>query len=480
MGNNPDGILNKLESLENILINESPSAIFLQETKTYRAGRIKTPSSRKYTWYELNRTQGAEKGEKGGGVAIGVLNSLEPSWISEGDNDTETITVEIWVRGFPIRLVCGYGPQKNDGPIRKESFWKYCSTEVQNAKKDGAGLIIQMDGNLWAGKDIIKKDPKPQNENGKYFENFLQQNPNLNVINALELCDGSITRVKNTKNGIQETIIDFFVCCDQILPFVKKMSIDKTGENSLTRYKNKVVKSDHRMLTLELDLTFHIEKKHERVETFNLKNKKCQKVFKEFTSKDTRFSKCFSSSEEPIDIQLKTWQHKFDKAIHACFKKIRIKENKHNYQSKMDKLMNEKKEIVKGKKMGIEEQSKVNEIDKQITEEIADKEYEKLKKILGDIETDGGETNYTGIWKEMRKAYPKKNKPLSTGVKNVSGKVITNPNEKKKVILEHFTHRMRKRPVKEELEDIVLLNEQLYDERLTNARKRKTPKFEMK
>ena len=126
-----------------------------------------------------------------------------------------------------------------------------------------------------------------------------------------------------------------------------------------------MVKSDHRMLTLELDLIFHIAKKHERIEIFNLKNK-CQTVFKEFTSKDARFSKCLSSSEEPIDIQLKMWQHKYDKAIHACFRKIRIKENKQNQQSKMDKLMNEKKTIRKEKTMGIEEQSKVNEIDKQI------------------------------------------------------------------------------------------------------------------
>ena len=44
LGNNVDGIRNKLESLENLLQNETPSAIFLQETKTGQAVRIKTPS----------------------------------------------------------------------------------------------------------------------------------------------------------------------------------------------------------------------------------------------------------------------------------------------------------------------------------------------------------------------------------------------------------------------------------------------------
>ena len=62
-----------------------------------------------------------------------------------------------------------------------------------------------MDGNLWAGKKIIKHDPKAQNGNEKYLKK-----QNLNVINALEMCEGKFTRMKHTKNGTQETNIDFF------------------------------------------------------------------------------------------------------------------------------------------------------------------------------------------------------------------------------------------------------------------------------
>ena len=159
--------------------------MFFQETKTGRSGRIKTPSSKQYTWYELHRTVNSEKGEKGGGLAIGVLNVLEPSWISEGDNEAEALTIEIWVEGFPIRLLCGYGPQEYDSKDRKDKFWDYLSTEVNNANTCGAGIIIQMDGNLWAGSDIVQGDPKTQNQNGKRFADFLLQNQNLSVVNAL-------------------------------------------------------------------------------------------------------------------------------------------------------------------------------------------------------------------------------------------------------------------------------------------------------
>ena len=210
LGNNVDGLCKKLEALDHLLLTENPSILFFQETKLGRSGRIKTPCSNQYTWYELHRTFKAEKGEKGGGIAIGVLNDLDPSWISEGDDDAEALTVEIWVDGFPIRLICGYGPQEYDRKERKDCFWKYLNDETQKAQQDGAGLVIQMDGNLWAGKKIVPKDPKNQNKNGKYFEEFLLKNPHLSVANALSLCEGGITRVRHTVNSTEETILDFF------------------------------------------------------------------------------------------------------------------------------------------------------------------------------------------------------------------------------------------------------------------------------
>ena len=479
IGNNVDSLLKKLESLENLIINENPGVIFLQETQVRRSGRIKTPSSKKFTWYELNRTKDAPKGEEGGGVAIGVQNLLEPSWISEGDDDAETITVEIWIEGFPIRLICGYGPQEYDGKERKDKFWRYLDKEVKSGKEDGAGIIIQMDGNCWAGDKIIKDDPKPQNQNGKRFENFLKENQHLTVVNALPICEGKFTRIKRMKNIEQKSIIDFFVVCDKILPLVTKLTIDENGENLMTRYRGKIVKSDHRVLKLEVNLVFHDEKKHERIEFFNLKNTECQAKFYDLGSKDQRFSKCFISNEETIHIQFKRWQRKFDKAIHACFKKIRITNDTPKTLSSIDKLMNRKKNILRKQNLKIEDLRKIDEIEKHITKDIEDKEFKKIQKVLGEIETKKEKLNSTNIWKELRKAFPKKTKPLPTGVKNIQGKVITNPNEKKKVILKHFEHRMRKCPAKEEFSDEVLSNKKLFETRLKESKLKKSPQFDM-
>ena len=59
------------------------------------------------------------KNSSGGGLCTGVLKDLQPVWISQGDDEVECLTVEIWVNSFPIRIVNGYGPQAGDQLERK-------------------------------------------------------------------------------------------------------------------------------------------------------------------------------------------------------------------------------------------------------------------------------------------------------------------------------------------------------------------------
>ena len=192
----------------------------------------------------------------------------------------------------------------------------------------------------------MKGDLKVQNQNGKKFEHFLTKNPNLSVVNALSMCEGTFTRVVTTKAGTSKTILDFFVVCKKILPHVTKMKIDESGATSLTKYKKNVVKADHNMLSLEVNLTFHTDKKHERIEMFNLQNINCQQQFKEFTSKNTILSECFMTS---VDVQFRKWQRKFKKSLYACFRKVRVR-NKEINMSLIDRLMKEKSDILRKKR----------------------------------------------------------------------------------------------------------------------------------
>ena len=172
-------------------------------------------------------------------------------------------------------------------------------------------------------------------------------------------------------------------------------------------------------------------------------------------------------TNETLEVQFKRWQQQFQKSLHANFRKVRISEHKRKNPSKLDMLMNKKKIILKKKNILPQDLKDKEEIDSSIGQECEDRELKKLKDVVGSLETKKGNTN---IWRQIRKAFQKKNEPLPTGVKNCEAKLITNPEEKKNVILKHFAHSIRKRPVNDDVKNIIDLNEKLFKQRLVHVK----------
>ena len=195
------------------------------------------------------------------GLCIGAHKDLRPVWVAQGDDEVECLVVKIWLDDFPIRILNAYGPQLNDAMDRKRKFWDFIEREVRNAGEAGAGLIIQMDSNSHLGKDVIENDVNDQNLNGKLFCEFMERMPHLSITIALSLCEGSITRMRKTTRGVETSILDVFVTCDRILPFITRMVVDEKRENVLSNYNalkdtGRVIESYHNGMTLEMNLTF--------------------------------------------------------------------------------------------------------------------------------------------------------------------------------------------------------------------------------
>ena len=143
----------------------------------------------------------------------------------DGGDIAEALSVEIFVRKMKIRCCVGYGVQENDTFENKDAFWNYLDEEVMEATKSGAGLLIHIDGNLWAGKDVIPNDPRLQNRNGKLFQQFLERNSHITVVNSLQLCEGLITRERFRDGKLEQSVLDFFLVCNLLLPHIRKMVI---------------------------------------------------------------------------------------------------------------------------------------------------------------------------------------------------------------------------------------------------------------
>ena len=120
----------------------------------------------------------------------------------------------------------------------------------------------------WPGKNYIKEDLHDQNNKGKLFQEFIERNLHLNILNTSEKCTGKVTRSRYVKNRKEESIIDFVIVCDKVLPHFEHMIIDEEKEDALVNFNSKkpgeITKtSDHNSIFVD----FHFKMKPEKVET---------------------------------------------------------------------------------------------------------------------------------------------------------------------------------------------------------------------
>ena len=226
-----------------------------------------------------------------------------------------------------IRCCVAYGCQETEQIDKKENFWRYLDEEVLQSDLSGTGFILHFDGNLWAGNKIIPGDPRPQNRNGKMFQEFLERHPHLTVVNSFQICEGLITRSRVCDGKLEESVLDFFVVCSRVLPFVTGMVIDEDRKYVLTNYRaakmgGKAVDTDHNTQYMDVNLEMIVEKP-ERIEIHNFKDDEGQAIFKRLTTETKEFTDCFND-DLPFEEQMQHWEQLLNTYCRKSFKKIRV------------------------------------------------------------------------------------------------------------------------------------------------------------
>ena len=481
MGVNAAGIKCKLASMDNILKRLQPQIWTVQETKLKPNETMKLEAANIYQIYYLSRQD-----SQGGGLAIGINKDIESALVREGDDDVEALVVQVVLGDISVRIIVAYGPQENAKKDKKEKFWEFLEDEANKAELEGLGLIIQMDGNLYAGPELIKNDPNPQNNNGKLFMEFLTRNPNLIVANILSNCQGLITRQRKLENRTEKAILDFFVMNEKLRPFLSKMYIDEDREYCLSNFsqqkKNKCVKeTDHNLMFSDFDISIP-KRKPTRVEMFNLRNKQCQEMFFKETEENTELVQCFEN-ELPLEVQCRKWLKTFNDILFKCFRKVRVVDNSKK-KDKNETLIFERIELKKEAKLStITEETKVKiekrilEIEEEIGNDISEKYHKEIVDALnllgGDNHTlNGSERKH--LWQLLKRKYPKCLPAIPVGKKDKSGNIITNHEGLKKLYLETYVHRLRNRPIKEEYSEIKQLKDELLELRMELASSNKS------
>ena len=272
--------------------------------------------------------------KEGGSLITGVHCNLQPVLIFE-DNELEILIVQVKLGNYLCRFFNAYGPQEGSGIEYKTKITAFYSTldqEIKNALFSDCLIFIETDANAKVGPTFIKRDPNEMSQNGKFLIDLISKN-NLILCNSLDLCDGTLTRERETINGKEESILDYVIICQEMHRFISSMKIDKN--NALCRYskRNKEIvikKSDHHLIRCEFSFIWNSKITHKnssRQNIFNFKNSEGLQKYKNMTSSDI-LSKCFQGKN--VLEESHKWLKTFKNILHRCFPIIRLSDKNHD------------------------------------------------------------------------------------------------------------------------------------------------------
>lgn len=500
VGVNVDGIRGKSQSFRAMISELKPGVFVIQETKLNEKGFLRIKG---FQIFEKVR-----KNKIGGGIAIGVRDDLKPVWVSEAEDEIEAMAVVIKVGKREIRVVGGYGPQESSGKLEnKIKFWQYLDHETKEAEKHKQDILIQMDANAWLGNELLPNDPRTQNKNGKLFEAFLNSNPELNLSNISERCKGLITRQKEKKGKLEQSIIDFVVMNKNLEEKMVEMIIDEKGEFAVSNYNknNKnVIDTDHNVLKVKFKLEVKARSK-KNIKVINYNDTESLKKFKEATEEDEQLKNCFETNET-IEEQMTKFVRRLTTIIMSCFKTIRIREvkpevvkNSRNFlkRNKLKAMMKrmkmcdcsnidnvnkksktEHKEIKE--KCKCETSKELTNVEKEIKqhlEEVNAKEMAEAMKKYENINADN--INIRSMWKEFNKVGQNKRNGRLTAKINHDGVEIIDEEDITKAFSKEITERLRKRPTREDFKELDNIENELFKEYMKSAADKKTDNWKI-
>ena len=88
--------------------------------------------------------------------------------------------------------------------------------------------------------------------------------------------------------------------------------------------------------------------------------------------------------------------------------------------------------------------------------------------------------NTLGIWKEVKKLYPKILRTVPSGIRNHKGQIVTKATAVKQIIIRKYKQRLRKRPPNPEIRELMDLKEQNSRQIIKIAREIHTPPWTQK
>ena len=142
--------------------------------------------------------------------------------------------------------------------------------------------------------------------------------------------------------------------------------------------------SDHNPIITHFKIDWCRKVKKTKVEMYNLKNKDCQKKFKDLTSQTGILSSAFKSGDD-LDACTRQYIKNLNQCIRKCFKKIRISDRPNK---EIEELFNQRRLLRnKNDETSIKE---LEDVERKLAEKCAKDNYHKIMEEVNNIDCEEG------------------------------------------------------------------------------------------
>ena len=279
--------------------------------------------------------------------------------------------------------------------------------------------------------------------------------------------------MKRVKNKIEESIIDYFLVCQEFYLFINSMAVDTERNFVLTKFTKKkekcyITESDHNPMILDINIPWNSKMKKDRIEIFNLREKECQKEFFKNTNSGNTLTKCILNKD--IRVGGKLWINHLKLMILRNFKKIRITRRENKEDMEISRLIN--------KNRIVNEQEK-EEMKKAISEKIFVKNRNIILDQIGGMVDNSSNLSRIKMWRIKQKVCPKSDPNYPIAKLDENGDLVTEKMKLKNLYTNVYKTRLKSREIRPDYAQLKELKNLLFDMRIKLSKLRKSEGWRM-
>ena len=159
-----------------------------------------------------------------------------------------------------------------------------------------------------------------------------------------------------------------------------------------------------------------------------------------------------TKNDQSLIKQVENWKSVFNSYCRKAFKKVRITKKKFisPVPPEVYKLIDSRNKLVNS-----DQKAEVEKLDLEISNIEAEINRNRIMDNFKRFSEDPLNVNLHQVWKTMNKLWPKVGTTKPTAKKNYKGRIISEPNEIKKLLSKEYKERLRDRPIRPDLTHLI-------------------------